>query len=138
MKPTQVAAALRHIAAKIDNSRNPDKTLVARELKRVINIIATDVTEIQIINNDFENAERGLAQVKFNGVPTKTDFDKIKSEFRQRAYMMGYDRRNYEWYSKPIQAENGWWTLGESPNTEVFGPDESDQGAYDCGPYQES
>ena len=36
MKPSQLSATLRHIAAKIDNSKRPDRTLVARELKRVV------------------------------------------------------------------------------------------------------
>jgi hypothetical protein len=36
MKPTQVAATLRHIAAKIDASKNPSRELVARDLKHVL------------------------------------------------------------------------------------------------------
>jgi len=36
MKPSQLASQLRRIAAAIDNSRNPDRTLVARDLKKVL------------------------------------------------------------------------------------------------------
>lgn len=40
MTPVQAARALRRIAAKIDNSKNPDRRLVIAELQRVI--AATD------------------------------------------------------------------------------------------------
>jgi hypothetical protein len=36
MKPSEVAFKLRQIAAAIDNSRNPRRDLVARDLKRII------------------------------------------------------------------------------------------------------
>ena len=36
MKPGQLSNSLRQIAAKIDNSRNPSRILVARELRRVL------------------------------------------------------------------------------------------------------
>jgi len=36
MKPSQLASQLRRIAAAIDKSRNPDRNLVARDLKKVI------------------------------------------------------------------------------------------------------
>ena len=36
MKPSQLSATLRNIADKIDNSKNPSKVLVARELKHII------------------------------------------------------------------------------------------------------
>ena len=36
MRPDQLAKSLRQIAAKIDNSKNPKRELVARDLKRII------------------------------------------------------------------------------------------------------
>ena len=36
MKPSQLAAKLRQIATTIDNSKQPDRTLVARDLKKVL------------------------------------------------------------------------------------------------------
>ena len=36
MKPFQVAATLRGIASKIEASKNPDRNLVARDLKKVV------------------------------------------------------------------------------------------------------
>lgn len=36
MTPSQMSSVLRRIAAKLDNSRNPDQNLVAAELQRVI------------------------------------------------------------------------------------------------------
>jgi hypothetical protein len=40
MKPSQVAISLRHIAAKIQASKSPDRRLVARDLKKIISKIA--------------------------------------------------------------------------------------------------
>jgi len=39
MKPTQVAQALLSIASKIQASKNPDKNLVARDLKKIISSV---------------------------------------------------------------------------------------------------
>ena len=58
MKPSQLASQLRRIAAAIDKSRNPDRNLVARDLKKVLTdtkIAASDgtyagYTESQIAN----------------------------------------------------------------------------------------
>jgi len=36
MRPSQTAKALRHIASKLDRSTNPDRRLVAKDLKRVL------------------------------------------------------------------------------------------------------
>jgi hypothetical protein len=36
MKPSQLASQLRRIASKIDNSKSPDRTLVARDLKKIL------------------------------------------------------------------------------------------------------
>ena len=36
MKPSQVSASLRRIASKIEASKNPDRNLVARDLKRIV------------------------------------------------------------------------------------------------------
>jgi len=36
MKPSELSANLRRVAAKIDNSRRPERILVARELKRIL------------------------------------------------------------------------------------------------------
>ena len=35
MKPTQVVQSLRHIAASIQASKNPDRRLIARDLKKL-------------------------------------------------------------------------------------------------------
>ena len=36
MKPSQIAQELNHIASKIQHSKNPDRKLVARDLKRML------------------------------------------------------------------------------------------------------
>jgi hypothetical protein len=42
MKPSQVISKLRQIATIIENSKRPDKLLVAKDLKQVINRMAAD------------------------------------------------------------------------------------------------
>ena len=44
MKPVQVAVALRHIAAKLEASERPDRTLVVSALQRVLAAMAPGVT----------------------------------------------------------------------------------------------
>jgi len=45
MTPSQVAQSLRHIASKIDNSKLPDRTLVARDLRGLLTQIAQEQEE---------------------------------------------------------------------------------------------
>jgi len=40
MKPSELASQLRRIASKIDASKNPDRTLVAQDLKQIIAAVA--------------------------------------------------------------------------------------------------
>lgn len=42
MKPSELANSLRRIASAIDNSKSPDRTLVARDLKRILAGISSD------------------------------------------------------------------------------------------------
>ena len=42
MKPSQLASQLRRIASKIDSSKSPDRTLVARDLKKVLAVVTAD------------------------------------------------------------------------------------------------
>ena len=44
MKPSQLAGQLRRIASAIDSSRNPDRSLVARDLKKVIAAVTKKAT----------------------------------------------------------------------------------------------
>lgn len=57
MKPSELATALRRIATRIDNSKRPDRGLVARDLKRVLAAVAapenntySGYSESQIVN----------------------------------------------------------------------------------------
>jgi len=49
MKPTQVAQALLNIASKIQASKNPDKNLVARDLKKIISSVEKQASGYCII-----------------------------------------------------------------------------------------
>jgi uncharacterized iron-regulated protein len=46
MKPSQVAMALRHIASAIQASKNPDRKLVARDLKKIISVLLNKPREL--------------------------------------------------------------------------------------------
>jgi hypothetical protein len=57
MKPSQTAQALRRIAANIQNSKNPDRNLVARDLKKILAAISGQIVinmydKIAIKTND--------------------------------------------------------------------------------------
>jgi hypothetical protein len=68
MKPSQVAQSLRHIASKIQQSRNPDRDLVARDLKRVLAVlheaaIASDASyNVTWFIEGLEEADAGLVE----------------------------------------------------------------------------
>jgi len=49
MKPSELASQLRRIASKIDKSRNPDRRLVARDLKKVLVSVDSDT----IVSDDL-------------------------------------------------------------------------------------
>ena len=53
MKPSQLASQLRRIASKIDASSNPDRALVARDLKKILAAVGpaySGYSENQIVN----------------------------------------------------------------------------------------
>jgi hypothetical protein len=52
MKPSQLASQLRRIASAIDNSKQPDRTLVARDLKKVLAGISHSS---KIVINSYSN-----------------------------------------------------------------------------------
>jgi hypothetical protein len=56
MKPAQVAEYLRHTATKIDNSKNPDRSLVAAELRRILAAMVVNLTEVTEIPQDEEGS----------------------------------------------------------------------------------
>ena len=62
MKPSQVAIALRRIASGIQASMNPDKRLVARDLKKIIAEIAgMDMDELPFKgDSEFEEVMIGI------------------------------------------------------------------------------
>lgn len=64
MKPSQLARSLRHIAAKIENSKKPRRDLVAKDLKRVIAAVEPQ-GGMQLIGNI--NGATGT----FNGIQYK-------------------------------------------------------------------
>jgi len=49
MKPTQVSQALRRIASGIDNSTNPNRSLVSRDLRRVLSAMEQEAAGATVI-----------------------------------------------------------------------------------------
>jgi len=52
MKPSQTVQALRHIASKLDGSTNPDRSLVAADVRRVLARIATNYLYVSSASGD--------------------------------------------------------------------------------------
>jgi hypothetical protein len=65
MKPSQVAIALLHIASGIQASKNPDKNLVARDLKKIISILRQAGNSAEGIEIDLEQ-QNPDGTLKFN------------------------------------------------------------------------
>jgi hypothetical protein len=59
MKPSQLASQLRRIASKIENSKSPDRSLVARDLKKVLAGInpASVTSDLSQIRGQYESDE---------------------------------------------------------------------------------
>ena len=56
MKPSQVAVVLRRIASKIQASKNPDKNLVAKDLKKIISALQMESNiDWSAIENELNN-----------------------------------------------------------------------------------
>jgi len=71
MKPSQLANKLRHIASKIDSSKNPDRTLVARDLKKVLAAVSPGANTLRAI---IENEEIVGIEADFNGKKYVLDY----------------------------------------------------------------
>ena len=71
MKPSQLASQLRRIAAAIDNSKNPDRTLVAKDLKKVLAAVSSGTGALRAI---IENEEIVGIEADFNGKKYVLDY----------------------------------------------------------------
>lgn len=80
MKPSRLAAALRLIASRIDNSKKPSKVLVARELRRVI-------SAIQAAGSFYVEWEGN----KYTDLSMKTDIDLMRSVLGEGPIYFGTD-----------------------------------------------
>lgn len=67
MKPDQVSAHLRLIAAKIDSSKRPSRTLVARDLKKVVAALVTQYKLDKIEYVAGSAVETGIADFNIEG-----------------------------------------------------------------------
>ena len=56
MKPAELASALRRIASGIENSKQPSRNLVARDLKSLIQKIATDGLKVEAFHDSHDGA----------------------------------------------------------------------------------
>jgi hypothetical protein len=67
-KPSQISQALRRIAAKIDNSKQPSKQLVARDLKQIIAAM-TKTAAMQTVIFESENPIYNMTYTFDMGIP---------------------------------------------------------------------
>jgi hypothetical protein len=62
MTPNQLVAALRQVAAKIDNSKNPDKNLVTKELTTILAAITAEQQQTSEQQQTAEQQQQALPQ----------------------------------------------------------------------------
>lgn len=67
MKPSQVASTLVRIATKLQNSKRPDRTLVAAELKLLVRKIADETPSLPPGMQEFKNGNRCLLITPIEG-----------------------------------------------------------------------
>ena len=75
MKPSQTAQALRRIASKIQSSKNPDRTLVARDLKKILAAVINSnsiSTKVYIWNKVMDMVAEFEVMVPTNLSPIQT------------------------------------------------------------------
>jgi hypothetical protein len=84
MKPSQVAMALRHIASAIQASKNPDRKLVARDLKKIISVLLNKPREL--VHKKFVEAWKKITEpfrdLGVSDEPLYTDPKQIPSSKR--------------------------------------------------------
>lgn len=75
MKPNQTAACLRHIASGLDDSQQPNKDLVVRDLKRILSAILggpySEYYEWATVSEDYEG------QADYSAIGLKTDGETV-------------------------------------------------------------
>jgi len=81
MKPSQVAIALRRIASAIQASKNPDKNLVARDLKKIISKIAEGPIDWADIENTLFNALNNSDSVESEVFDEISGLDNLNQQY---------------------------------------------------------
>ena len=89
MKPSQLAIQLRRIASKIEASKNPDRTLVARDLKKVIANIDLDMLPRDKITVLVHDAVYEISSEDVFKVESAGDLKAQKAEFYKLAKHIG-------------------------------------------------
>jgi len=120
MKPSQLAIQLRRIASKIEASKNPDRTLVARDLKRTLAALAAGASNG--MNAHIENGKIVGIDVNVNGktvfVHHKCDADGKPSRSENpiafalvEAWNAVYAEQIYGSDGEPIQKSDGSYEI---------------------------
>jgi hypothetical protein len=66
MKPSQLVLTLFRIASNIERSKNPDRTLVARDLKRVVSLLLNEAVKKRkptIVDMRYDNSDPNMKEL---------------------------------------------------------------------------
>ena len=102
MKPSDLSNKLRSIASKLDRSKNPSRTLVASELKRLVAAVATDFADDGKANSQLLWA--AFKDLRMPDWQSSSDLNKVLAKMRELAvkagvedmeYALGYAKENF-------------------------------------------
>jgi hypothetical protein len=104
MKPSQLASQLHRIASKIEASKNPDRTLVARDLKQILAAVAEPAKPAKLISIQLETSHHNSSGVAwyayFKGeqaLPPSEEFiEAAMNSTQERLSLEEYDPSSWE------------------------------------------
>ena len=105
MKPSQLASQLRRIAAAIDNSKKPDRTLVARDLKKVLAGLTPDTR--RIASSVFYSIKDDIIRdLDLYRKLTRMSHGELETEFQNIIRSIGADVTDWESSSLIIESND--------------------------------
>jgi hypothetical protein len=112
MKPSQLASQLRRIASAIDNSKKPDRTLVAKELKSVLAAVAKPAKLISIqLETNHHNSSSVAWYAYFKGEqalpPSEAFIEAAMNSTKEDLSLDEYDPSSWEEVPTTLSRSSG-------------------------------
>ena len=120
MNPNQLSSVLRQIAAKIDNSRNPSRILVARELRRVLSAMVGSPGEYTAKLTTYDGMNDASGMTPMEG---QTLYDHLNADPNNAVVMGSHAGGPVAVWNAPDMSGVYWGFLPlEDPNDAEFIP----------------